>query len=87
MDALFLAAIFDWKTHARDWPASVSALPAYTKEVTERPDSSRLATYFDLFSALLWLFFDLERVKIPAYLELSSLKPRAGNSIKSFSRA
>jgi hypothetical protein len=34
--------------------ASVSALPAYTKEVTERPDSSRLATYFDLFSALLW---------------------------------
>lgn len=34
--------------------ASLSALPAYTKEVTERPDSSRLATYLDFFSALLW---------------------------------
>lgn len=33
--------------------ASVSALPAYTKEVTERPDSSRLATYLDLFFSAL----------------------------------
>lgn len=52
---VLLAAIFDLirKLMLGITMASVSALPAYTKEVTERPDSSRLATYFDLFFSAL----------------------------------